>query len=507
MKIFDSLKDNKWSGKSFEVKPKTFLILKGAHLSQQINLNAGNYRLKILGRRKTGSGKLKIEILSAENNLLLQREIEFGNSNWSEFNFEFESTFNYGIGEIRITRERNLYGSLELSRISLELVLDFEQKKIEIQPPKKLLTKLEPILSEKNIKLAVIIPYHIYGGAEVYIKNIINKLSDQYRVSIFYLNENLLQNFITKSEVTHRRVKKVDQLIDILKVSEYHCIIYYNRADVYETLNQMKENKIISGKLIEIYHSDFVWNGSISKLKSRLHTDKIITVSHDLGLDIDGKFIKEIIPVGLDLNKYSKLKNLKLKSILKLNQYDGVIGTVARLSKEKNVNYLLDLAKEMPTYGFVIVGEGPEQNNLTLKIQEFGLTNCYLLGFQSDVEKYYQIMDAFVLASKIEGTPISILEAMASGVPVFSNMVGAIPSILKDQETGFKIYEDVKIDAEIIKVNYQNQKIISNALNYISQNHNIETNTMLFERAILSCREFAVQRSIEENLKLPGYYI
>ena len=94
------------------------------------------------------------------------------------------------------------------------------------------------------------------------------------------------------------------------------------------------------------------------------------------------------------------------------------------------------------------------------------ITNCKLLGFTDNVEEHYEYFDAFVLASKMEGTPISILEAMATGTIVFSNMVGAIPDILEDQVTGYRIYNNPEIDSEIIRQNIDEYDTINEGIEY-----------------------------------------
>src|SRR5947199_3185738 len=75
-----------------------------------------------------------------------------------------------------------------------------------------------------------------------------------------------------------------------------------------------------------------------------------------------------------------------------------------------------------------------------MMIQEYGLkSNVLLAGQQSDMPSVYAAMDIFVLPSLNEGLPMTILEAMAASRPVVATRVGAIPSVVKDGETGLLV--------------------------------------------------------------------
>jgi glycosyltransferase involved in cell wall biosynthesis len=85
----------------------------------------------------------------------------------------------------------------------------------------------------------------------------------------------------------------------------------------------------------------------------------------------------------------------------------------------------------------VIVGEGPDRNEIEGMIQRFGLqSNVILAGQHSDMPGIYAAMDVFVLPSLNEGLPMTILEAMAASRPVIATRVGAIPRVIQDGETG-----------------------------------------------------------------------
>jgi glycosyltransferase involved in cell wall biosynthesis len=88
----------------------------------------------------------------------------------------------------------------------------------------------------------------------------------------------------------------------------------------------------------------------------------------------------------------------------------------------------------------VIVGEGPDRNEIEGMIQRLGLqANLILAGQHSDMPAIYAAMDVFVLPSLNEGLPMTILEAMAASKPVIATRVGAVPKVIQDGETGLLV--------------------------------------------------------------------
>jgi glycosyltransferase involved in cell wall biosynthesis len=126
--------------------------------------------------------------------------------------------------------------------------------------------------------------------------------------------------------------------------------------------------------------------------------------------------------------------------------FDGskVVGMVARLDLQKGFEYLLRAARELcatfPELKVVIVGEGPDRNEIENMIQRLGLQSTVVLaGQHSDMPGIYAAMDVFVLPSLNEGLPMTILEAMAASKPVIATRVGAIPKVIQDGETGLLV--------------------------------------------------------------------
>jgi glycosyltransferase involved in cell wall biosynthesis len=113
--------------------------------------------------------------------------------------------------------------------------------------------------------------------------------------------------------------------------------------------------------------------------------------------------------------------------------------TVGRLAWPKDPQTLLDALGRLRkrTFAAVIVGDGPQRPGAEARIRELGLaSSVQILGARDDVPDLLARSDVFVLASRSEGGPISILEAMAAGLPVVASAVGGVGELVQDGSTG-----------------------------------------------------------------------
>jgi glycosyltransferase involved in cell wall biosynthesis len=121
-----------------------------------------------------------------------------------------------------------------------------------------------------------------------------------------------------------------------------------------------------------------------------------------------------------------------------------VIGMVARLDLQKGFEYLLLALRELCNYvdglALILVGEGPDRVAIERRVQQLGLQqNVLLAGRRKDMPEVYAAIDMFVLPSLNEGLPMTVLEAMAAAKPVIATRVGALPSVIRDGETGLLV--------------------------------------------------------------------
>src|SRR5438309_10847448 len=86
----------------------------------------------------------------------------------------------------------------------------------------------------------------------------------------------------------------------------------------------------------------------------------------------------------------------------------------------------------------LLVGDGPDRDHLERYAHELGvMKRCLFLGYQEDVARFYDAIDALVLPSVNEGTPVSVIEALAAERPAVATRVGVTPDVIRDGVDGF----------------------------------------------------------------------
>jgi glycosyltransferase involved in cell wall biosynthesis len=121
-----------------------------------------------------------------------------------------------------------------------------------------------------------------------------------------------------------------------------------------------------------------------------------------------------------------------------------VIGYVGRLVPIKDVDNLLRAVAlvqvQIPNLRLVVAGDGELRSPLETLAADLGLAErVTFLGWQQDLATVYGAMDLFVLTSLNEGTPVSLIEAMAAGVPVVATAVGGVPDVVEHAVTGMLV--------------------------------------------------------------------
>jgi len=149
-----------------------------------------------------------------------------------------------------------------------------------------------------------------------------------------------------------------------------------------------------------------------------------------------------VIQNGVDTRRFASAQPV-LRQELGLNGRT-VVGAVGRLSSEKGHKFLLEAAPrlfaEFPDLAVVFVGAGPEQPALESLAKEFNLQDrVFFAGFRNDMPQVYASIDIFVLPSLEEAMPLTMLEAMAAGLPVVASDVGDIGKTIGSSDCGLLV--------------------------------------------------------------------
>ncbi|MGA1840034.1 MAG: glycosyltransferase [bacterium] len=148
---------------------------------------------------------------------------------------------------------------------------------------------------------------------------------------------------------------------------------------------------------------------------------------------------------GVDQRFMEEQKKVsEFRSKLGVGKEDEVIGTVARLHKDKDIEILIKAfalaLKSRPQIKLLIIGDGPEKKNLKEMTVTLGIMDRIIFtGFQSDVLPLIGLLDIFCLTSKEEGFPQSLIEAMALEKPVVVSRVGGVMELIEDGISGILI--------------------------------------------------------------------
>jgi glycosyltransferase involved in cell wall biosynthesis len=203
-----------------------------------------------------------------------------------------------------------------------------------------------------------------------------------------------------------------------------------------------------------IFHSYYgLWKTRlflfIEKTLARFATDKIVVISpqqyHEIheqfGVGRAGQFV--VIPLGLDLSAFENYETRRhiLRGELGANEETLLIGIVGRLAEVKNHAMFLRaaaLVREKYPARFVVIGDGHLRESLKRQTRELGLTDCvHFLGSRDDAGNFYPALDIVALTSLNEGTPLTLIEAMANARPVIATGVGGVIDLLgADEKAG-----------------------------------------------------------------------
>ena len=130
-----------------------------------------------------------------------------------------------------------------------------------------------------------------------------------------------------------------------------------------------------------------------------------------------------LVPLGFNLDRFLAVDaaaRAAARRQLDLPDDAVVVSTVGRLTAIKQHTLFLDMAGRLQSRGgryvFLVVGDGELRAALEARAAELGLKDVRFLGWRGDLDVVYGATDVFVLTSRNEGTPVALIEAMASGV-------------------------------------------------------------------------------------------
>lgn len=200
----------------------------------------------------------------------------------------------------------------------------------------------------------------------------------------------------------------------------------------------------------------------IEKVLARVATDRIVAISPQQYREIHEEFRVgqsrqfRVIPLGLDLEAFEgwHARRRVLRDELGATEREVLVGIVGRLTEIKNHRLFLEAAalykaerqgatqENAPRVRFLIIGDGHLRDALETEARSLGLEGDLLfLGQRDDPENFYPGLDIVALTSLNEGTPLTLIEAMANERAVAATAVGGVVDLLGEDE-GETLYEE-----------------------------------------------------------------
>ena len=301
------------------------------------------------------------------------------------------------------------------------------------------------ILNNEKIKVMHFVSGLGNDGVTQVIKNYTSRLNQSYNI----------ENIIVYQH--HADCSKIDELQRIGdKLYEIPYKSKHPFANLYETCKIIKKEKpdIVHAhmSLLSFYPLSVAWllgvrariahahiaqdnvNPYMARIFKKLNlifANHYMACGQAAGKYLFGKNKFDIMYNAIDQNRYkfNLEKRERLRQKLKIKDNTIVLGTLGRLTKQKNQGFLIDIFNRFhndnPNSKLIIVGVGELKEKLSQKIRKINQTeNIIIIPGTNDPESYYSAFDYFILPSLYEGLPVSAIEAQASGINmVLSNNI------------------------------------------------------------------------------------
>ena len=283
------------------------------------------------------------------------------------------------------------------------------------------------------------------GGRSVIAYNLILPLAEDFQVDFLAIGKLKNPSFhriieedggrVQHVKEVSSKIKRLRSIYSILKKEKYD-IVHINADDAIEGLFNIVLSKFSGAKIVLHAHttSSSRGKGFVGRIKMIL-ARKIVNslVDYKLACSLEAA---NYLYGDTDLSKVVILKNgiisndflyneelrKKVRENLNIPMEAIVLGTIGRLSHEKNPKFIVNLIQALfqktPNFYFIWIGDGEERTNIeTMLGEEIKSGRVLLLGKQEQPAQYLQAMDVFLLPSLYEGFGIVNIEAQASGLP------------------------------------------------------------------------------------------
>lgn len=312
-------------------------------------------------------------------------------------------------------------------------------------------------------KIRVLHVLHAFsaGGLENGVVNIINRSPDRFIHELCLLSKS--GEFIerlTHPVVVHEMNKKTGNSLDI--VFRLRQLFRTLDVDIIHTRNWAAFDGVVAACLTSkpaLIHGEHgrdvsdprgeVFRRNIARRLLSFRASKYVAVSKDLYTWLTNTVRiptnkLAFIPNGVDTERFSPGRDLRFRKELGIGDEEFVVGAVGRLDPVKDHQGLIRSVQLLQQSGrpvrLIIAGDGPLRAEIDSQLRVAQLApDAIMLGYRPDVERLYRLFDAFVLNSVAEGMSNTLLEAMASALPIVCTAVGGNVELITDKVHGLVV--------------------------------------------------------------------
>ncbi len=315
---------------------------------------------------------------------------------------------------------------------------------------------------------------------------------EKYNVTPFLMKEMVRKPSLKNDKAAYRKIKDI--------IEEFKPDIVHTHASKAGALGRKAAASCRVPIILHTFHGH-VFHSYFGKLKTMIFkqiernlakkSDVIIAISNIQKEELTkihricNEEKVKVVPLGFDLQNF---KDKKEKERVQMRKFYGIeddevaVAIIGRLVPVKNHSFFLEimedvLKKASKKVKCFIVGDGIERENIEKivnKINQKYNNSIIMTSWIKDVASFNAGMDVICLTSKNEGTPVSLIEAQASGVPIVTTDVGGVRDVVLEGKTGFVIADfnkDLFVDTllELVDNEKKREKMSQNGWNYVEE--------------------------------------
>lgn len=320
------------------------------------------------------------------------------------------------------------------------------------------------------------------GGVERYLRSLLKYSNrEKYEIILIVSNQYKRKNYVNLVDAFENvdMIRSIDPKSDLNAIKairkllkKYKPDIVYCHSSKAGALGRIA-NMGLKNKCVYNPHG-WAFNMRGNKLKKLIYVgiekvlapfcSTIICISgaekkSALKYRICGKKKLKVIYNGIDFDEYNMDYHMNTRELLEIPEDAVVVGMVGRLAEQKAPDVFVKAAKRIkeiiPKAFFLIVGDGPDWDELENQIEDCGLTDSFILaGWTRRPMEYIKIFDVALLLSRWEGFGLVLPEYMLAGKPIVATNIDAIPFIIQNYVNGLLVTVDdeQKIAENVIEI-------------------------------------------------------